>query len=304
MRRKLDMHHLMEIYLHVVDEGSFTQAAYRLGTKVSSVSKSVARLEQNLNSQLLIRTTRSLSLTDSGKQVYKEAAKINKLISELQHSVSNQSASPIGNLKMTATVAIGQSFLGPLISDFMVICPDVTVELVLTDQIIDYRNNDIDVAFQSIIELNDSSMYSIKVAQMERMVVASPKYLQQYGSPNAPSELVHFFANVYRAGKVYDRWTFHSAKKTQSVQVKSTLISNNYQTLVNATKNGLGIANLFEYLIRDELSTGTLIPILESYQQQYQNIHMLYSQPRNSSQKLDAFLMFMESKIESAKFND
>jgi len=277
-----------------VDEGSFTKAAYLLGGKTSSMSKAITRLEADMGIKLIVRTTRSLGLTDAGRQFYEESNRILYQLKNLQDSLISQRTTPTGNLKVTATVAIGQYFLGPLVPRFMRQHPDISVELILTDQIIDYRAHNIDVAFRSTEKLADSSMFSIKIASQRRIVVASPDYLERNGFVNNPTELEQHSSVLYRAGKLFDRWQFSKEGESTGVKMTPALISNNYATVLEVTKSGVGVANLFDYLIEDDLKAGKLVSMLDSYHQKDQNIFILYSQSRKVSPKLDVFLSFVE----------
>ena len=296
MRRKQDMQYLMQVFCTVVDEGSFTKAAYLLGSKTSSVSKAVTRLEADLGIKLIERTTRSLGLTDAGTLFYDESSRILYQVKCLQDSLLSQRAKPVGNLKVTASVAIGQYFLGPIVPEFMRLYPDISIELMLTDKVLDYNANNIDVAFRSVEKLSDSSLYSIQVSSPKRIVVASPDYIEQFGAVSTPEELKNHTANLYRAGNVFDKWRFVYEQEEFQIRMKSALVSNNYTTIVEATRRGTGVANLFDYLVEGDLQSGRLIQMLEDYPQKAQNVFMLYANSRSKSPKLDAFLSFVKTK--------
>ncbi len=296
MRRELDMHHLMTVFCTVVRRDSFTAAAAVLGIKVSSVSKAVSQLEKSLGVKLMVRTTRRLSLTDHGEYFYHESSSVIDRINTIRATLETQQTKPVGRLKITATVAVGQYLVGPLIAEFLRLYPDIDVELQLTDEVLDIAANGIDVAIRSTAKLKDSSLHSLKLASPNRVLVASPAYLEARGLPQSPEDLEKHVAVVYRARKVFDRWELRHESRTWRIAMTTSLVSNNYHTVLQAARGGAGIANLFDYQVGKDLETGRLVAVLHEYRQQPLNLYALYHQKRALSPKLDAVLEFLYSR--------
>ena len=243
----------------------------------------------------MARTTRSLSLTDPGEYFYQESLSVIDRIETIRETLESHQSKPVGKLRITSSVAVGRYFIGPRIADFLHEFPDIEAELQLTDEVLDMGAHSIDVAIRSMAKLKDSSLLSIKLASPKRVLVAAPEYIEARGAPTSPQELENHFAVVYRAKKIFNRWELRRGKQTWRVSMDKMFVSNDYETVLQAARGGAGVANLFDYLIGDDLKSGKLVAILSEYQQEHQNIFALYHQKRALSPKLDAFLSFLES---------
>lgn len=300
MRRELDMHYLMTVFCTVAQKESFTAAAAALGVKTSSISKAVSQLERALGVKLMARTTRRLSLTDPGEYFFRESSDVIDRIATIRATLEEQQAKPVGKLKITATVAVGQYLLGPMIAAFLRQYSDIDVELRLTDEVLDIGSHGIDVAIRSAAKLNDSNLHSLKLASVNRVLVAAPEYIEARSLPRSPEDLENHVAVVYRAHRVFDRWQLRRGRRTWRVAMTTSLVSNNYHTVLQAARSGAGIANLFDYQVWPDLEAGRLVAILTEYRQQPVNLFALYHQKRALSPKLDAMLSFLETRKEFA----
>ncbi|MBC2777142.1 LysR family transcriptional regulator [Parasphingopyxis marina] len=294
MRRGSDFAYLMQVFCTVVREGSFTGAAQALGTKSPSVSKAVAKLEEELGVKLLLRSTRSMSLSEPGEYLYREGTRLNERLASVRSAVGSFRETPKGRLTITASVAVGQNLIGPVLPAFMEAYPDISVELRLTDALLDIRSEGIDLALRSTPILDDSALFSKRISQQRRLLVAAPSYLQRRGVPKAPTDLADHAALVFKGNKLFDWWELTRHGKAARVRVKPAFISNNYMTIVQGARDGVGIANVFAYLAGADLESGTLCPLLPDYELPVQNIFALYHQRRELSPKLDAFLDHLE----------
>jgi len=296
--QSLNMHHLMHLFCTIAEKGSFTEAARVLGIKTSSASKGIAKLESALATKLIARTTRSLFLTEQGRYFYRKSLALldqtNALLEDLRH----QGSRPTGTLKITTTVALGEHFIGPLIPEFMAHYPEVKLALDFSDSILDFAENEIDIAIRSLRYLSDSSMYRLALAPQHRRLVATPEYLAKHGIPETPPDLEAHRAAVFRnSGRFYNRWSLLKGKKKHRCIMRFNFSSNNYSSVLQAVRGSQGIGNLFDYMVRDDLNSGSLTALLEDYRQEPQNIVALYHQKRALSPKIDVFLAFLEARF-------
>ena len=284
----------MEIFCAVIDEESFSRAAVLLNSKPSTVSKAITQLELELGIKLLARTTRSLSITEPGQYFYDEACLILARVKAIKNRLIDNSAVPSGRLKITATNLVGQFYLTPLVIEFNRLYPEISIELIYTDEYLDYVANDIDIGIRSTMKLEDSSYFSVKLCSAERVLVASTEYLRIHGIPQSPAELMNHKCLIFRAAKIYNKWGFIRNKTLTSIATAPYLISNSYATLAQAAREGMGIANAFSYLVKNDLEKNKLQLLLSDYAQVPQNLFAIYTVKRSSSTKLDMFLSFLE----------
>lgn len=295
MPRSRDMFHLMEVFSAVVQAGSFSAAAMSLGMKTSSVSKAVSKLEDSLGTTLLIRSTRTMRLSDAGTYFYDECQQLLQKLATVENTVNQRSGQLVGKLCVTASVAVGEHLLGPLLPGFMKAHPGLAVELRLSDSELDLFAEDIDIALRSTPSLKSSSLYSKLISTQRRVLVAAPAYLDTAPSLETAADLQQHKALIFKAGKLFDRWTLKKGRERHQIWVDPALTSNNYASLVAAARAGAGIANVFEYLVKDDLAKGQLCQVLTDYEQTDQNIFALYSQKRSTIPKVDAFLAYLKA---------
>ncbi len=295
MRRENDKFHLMKVFHEVAIKGSFTQAASSLNMTTSSVSKAVHQLEQSLQAKLLNRTTRHQSLTDSGHQYLNSAKLMLAQLQSLEESIKNQTTEPAGLLRVTMPSALGQFFIAPKLHQFQRAYPKVQLDLVLNEQLVDITEQGFDLAIRSVALPATSSLYSVQLGEHRQKLVASPEYLTRRGMPNSPAELNSQDLLVYQGPQITSSWSFNYQQQLISLQPDAAFSSNNYYALLMAAKNGLGIANLYQYMVDDEITAGNLVEILPQWQQDSRSRYAVFQQRRDSSAKLDCFINFVTS---------
>lgn len=293
MKRDIDKFHLMKVLNEVVTHGSFTKAALELKMPVSSVSKAVQQLESSLNTKLLHRTTRSLSLTDSGNTYFAASRNMLNQLQDLEEKLTQQGDAPVGLLKVAAPTALGQCLIVPKIISFMEHYPQVKVELTLTENLIDITEQGFDLVIRSRDIDTLAPLYKIELGTRLRKLVASPKYLDKHSLPNSPDALKNEALLNYKGPQVESHWQLSNDEKTVTVFPQAVYTSNNYDSIHQAALSGLGIANLYQYLIDEDIRTGRLIHVLPQWQQESRSIYGIYQQRRDTSAKLDAFLSFI-----------
>ncbi|GLX80268.1 LysR family transcriptional regulator [Thalassotalea insulae] len=295
MRRENDKFHLMKVFHEVANNGSFTQAAKSLGMTTSSVSKAVHQLENSLQAKLLNRTTRNQSLTDSGRQYLNTAKLMLGQLQSLEENIKNQTTEASGLLRITMPSALGQFFIAPKLHTFKKAYPKVQLDLVLNEHLVDITEQGFDIAIRSVELPATSPLYSVQLGQHQQKLVASPEYLKQYGLLNSPEQLSSHQLLVYQGPQIKPDWSLYYQQQLFTIQPDACFSSNNYYALLMAAKNGLGIANLYQYMVDSEIKAGNLVHILPNWQQSSRKRYAVYQQRRETSAKLDRFIAFTAS---------
>lgn len=257
----MDRYTDMAILVAVVDAGGFSPAARKLGMTHSAVSKRVQRLEDRLGTQLLLRTTRTMALTEAGDRYVRDARPILDDIRALEAAVMLDSDTPRGLLRVTSSNAFGHHHVVPAVVDFMRVYPHIRVNLTLTDSIIDIRHERIDVAIRSGA-LSDSSLVARMLGSNERIICASPGYLEAMGRPATPSDLSAHQCLKLNFESRFNDWEFR-APSSREVRLEGNLSCNSVEALRTACVAGAGIARLPRYMVSDDITAGRLIPLLQ-----------------------------------------
>jgi DNA-binding transcriptional LysR family regulator len=290
----MDRMNEMPVFSHVVEAGSFSEAARRLTVSKSAVSKQVTALEQRLGAQLLHRTTRKLSLTETGRSFYERCAQIVREVEEAERAAIQAQATPQGLLRVNAPMSFGQLALAPALSPFLSRHPDLRVELVLDDRRVDVIEGGFDVTMRIASRLSDSSLIARRIASTRIVVCGTPDYLSQRGVPTAPDELAGHDCLVYA---YHDRWLFRGPAGTQLVGVTGRLLANNGDALREAALAGLGLVQLPSFIVGAELASGALRAVLEPFEDPGAAIWALYSPTRHLSGKVRAFVDFLTERF-------
>ena len=275
------------IFVKVVDSGSFTGAAKSLGLPKSTVSRKITQLEERLGVRLLQRTTRTLSLTDTGSAYYNQCSRVISDIEEANIAVTEMQSRPTGLLRITAPMLFGSRVLSDLVSEFLQSNPEIQVDMVLTDQPLDLIQEGIDVAFR-VGHLADSSLIARSLGSVQVITSASPDYIAKYGSPKHPEDLKQHHTLSWGNAP----WEYHHPEKI-SVDVKPKVKVNDALSLRKLTLNGLGISKLPAFICANDIKKGTLKPILCDWAVESAPIHAMYPSNRHLSVKVRSFVDFI-----------
>ncbi|MCY1300162.1 HTH-type transcriptional regulator dmlR [compost metagenome] len=259
----MDRYSDMAILIAVVDAGGFSPAARRLNMTHSAISKRVQRLEERLGAQLILRTTRTMALTEAGGRYVREARPILEDILALEAAIVHDSDAPRGTLKVTASNVFGHHQLVPAVIDFMRIHPDIRVNLTLTDAIIDIRQERIDVAIRSGV-LSDPSLVAHKLGSNERLICASPAYLEAHGVPAKPSDLSRHLCLKLNFESRFNDWEFRSSS-SREIRMEGGFTCNSLEAIRTVCLEGAGIARLPEFMVSDDVKAGRLTPLLQEF---------------------------------------
>lgn len=290
----------MQIFVSAVEAQSFTAAADRLGLSKQFVSRRIMALEERLDARLLVRTTRKLSVTDTGRSYYERALKIIEEVNETEQLVSRANTSPRGTLRISAPVSFGTLHLGAAIARFMAQCPDVVIELDLNDRFVDIVGEGYDMAIR-IGHLPDSSLVARPIAPAQLVACASPAYLKAHGKPNTPLDLKTHECLIYGHGRNVE-WIFSEKGKPLRVPVKGRMRANNGELSCAAAIEGLGIALLPTFIVGEALRARKLLTVLDAYAPPPLNIYAVYPQHRQSSLAIKAFTDFLRSTFGTTNF--
>lgn len=250
----------------VVECGSFTAASQRLGVSAARVSKSIERLEHELGTVLFNRSTRHMQITDGGQHCYERALNLLGQWQDLKEELEACAAKPRGNLRISAPMTWGLARLAPVLDDFMLEFPDISLDVQLNDQHVNVLAEQFDLVLRLTHQLTDSTLICRKITDYQMVVCASPAYLAARGEPQHPSELKDHACLMYSQTGAARKWLFTHNQKPLDVYLEPTLLSNNSKLLHSALLAGRGIALIPDFIVAEDLATKRLLPILPSYQ--------------------------------------
>jgi DNA-binding transcriptional LysR family regulator len=283
----------MLVFARVFEAGSLTRAAKTLGSTRSAVSKSIARLEDHMGTRLLHRTTRQLSATAAGHACYLHCSRIAAEVECAERTASELRARPKGALRVSCALSLGM-LLAPEFPRFTTRYPEVSLELELSETVVDLVSGGIDVGVR-LGQLPDSSLVGRKLASYRRMVCASPAYLAKHAAPKAPAELARHNC-IMRIG--HDQWRFRDGKNgSAAVRVSGNYHAATPELLRQAALAGIGVTMLPGFLITGDLAAGRLQPLLERHELPPSCIYAVYPHQRHLSPNVRAFVDFLVEAI-------
>ncbi|RKP49118.1 LysR family transcriptional regulator [Trinickia fusca] len=297
----MDMLFAMRVFQRVATTRSFTDTGELLGVATSSVSRHIDALESFLGVKLLTRSTRRLSLTDTGR-TYKE--QVDALLADLDamhENIAANGAEPRGRLKVSAPRVFGKRLLTPLVPAFLKAHPKITLELSLTDDYVDLIETDTDLAIR-IGALGDSSLVSRALGRYRRVLCCHPSYLEGREVPRVPSDLARHNCLRYRRSGERVVWTFSRPDSGETFEFtpQGDLAANDVEVLFEAASAGTGIAQLPHWLVHDALGRGELVQVLPEHplasSLQAAGIHFVYTLNRRKSRKVHAFMEYVLAK--------
>ena len=275
--RERDVVSGMAVFVAVVAGGSFTAAAKSTGLTPSAVSKLVARLEAGFGAPLLRRTTRAMSLTEAGLTYFDRASTILEDLRAVEQEMASNNAEPRGLLRVSAPQLFGQNHVLPALLAFMKKSPAVSLDLELTDRVVDLVGERIDVAVRITSE-PPPSFIARRVGSIRRVLCASPAYLRARRAPRSPRDLADHSCLLLSGPSPSVVWTFPTAagRAEQSVRVAARLRLSNTLSLYEAAKAGLGIADLPRYLVEADLRARRLVAVLEPFERAANGVFVVY----------------------------
>ncbi len=292
------MHDINDLLLfaHVVKVRSFSEAARRLGVSKSRVSKAVARLEGDLGVRLLHRSTRSLSLTEVGEAYFEHCDRILEELSLADTAISRLHQEPRGKLKISAPVAFSTMHVASALPDFMACYPDLTVDLTISDRLVDLAEEGYDIALR-ISREPGQNLVARQLAPIRRMICASPAYLARRGMPLAPADLVRHNCLSYTFLDTQEVWHLKGGDGDVAIPVAGTLRINDDEALSQAVLGGLGLAMLPTFIVGRDLQEGRLVEVLPGFVPTERFIYAVHLPNRHLPPKVRAFIDFLLARF-------
>ena len=279
----------MEVFVAVVDAGSFTAAAEMFAMSPVMVGKHIRQLEERLGARLLARTTRRQSLTEIGRQYAERCRQILADIKTAESGAEAMRSTPRGTLRISAPVSFGTQRLAPAMTDYLAAHSEISLDLDLSDRMVDLVEEGYDAAIR-IGELRDSTMVARPLTEYRMMLCASPEYLKQAGTPKTPEDLAHHQCLDFAPLNRRVRWNLNG---TESEFPASRFRSNQGQALRMAALRGYGILLQSEALLGEDVASGRLVPVLEDYLPAPRPVSLVYPRDRLATPKMTTFIAFM-----------
>jgi DNA-binding transcriptional LysR family regulator len=293
----------LRAFTKVVERGSFSTAGRELRLSRSAISKYVRELEEELGVQLLNRTTRSASPTENGQAYYERCAAILAELEEADLAASRLQEEPRGLLRINAPMSFGTLHLSRAIADFMEKYPELKIQLVLSDELVDPVQEGFDITLR-IAELGSSSLVARKIVPADRVFCASPSYLERRGTPQYPRDLRDHDCLAYGHLATGNQWKLTGADGDHWIQIQGTLCTNNSEILKDAALQGRGIALLPTFIAGADLQQGSLVGILSAYKAPALSLYAIYPQTRHLSVKVRLFIDFLIERFGNRPYWD
>lgn len=286
----MDRWSAMQSFARVVESGSFVAAAERLGTSTSSLSRQVAELEKHLGARLLNRTTRRLSLTESGQAFYERTVALLNDLSEAESIVGQSAAAPRGTLRLTCSHSMAEQRVAPAMATFVERYPEMKFDMVVSDRLIDLIDEGFDLAVR-VGQVGSDRLVARRLGAMHLVACAAPAYLQRRGSPGTPQELSAHNALTYAYASAPRSWRFtDSSGQQHDVRVTGSLHANSGDALKAAAIAGLGIICEPDFLVADAIADGRLVRVLPDCDPMRGDIWAVYPSHRHLSLKVRLFV--------------
>jgi DNA-binding transcriptional LysR family regulator len=288
----------MTAFVAVAEAQSFSAAAKKLGLSPPTITRTLSALEDRLHARLLVRTTRSVRLTDAGQNFLDDARRILGGIAEAEQAVAGARVIARGALRMTAPVLFGEMFVLPLLRDFLSAHPQLTARLMLLDRVVNIVEEGIDIALR-IGRFEDGGLQSIELGSVRRMLVAAPGYLAAHGSPRQPADLQSHRLTMSVGNDASHEWRFGAGPGTPptSVRVEPTLTVSTLRAAIDSAREGWAITRVLSYQVRDDLRAGRLVGVLEDVEPAPLPVCLVFPHSRRPSAKLMAFIDLASERL-------
>jgi DNA-binding transcriptional LysR family regulator len=298
----VDRFQAITAFARVVEAGSFVRAAERLGVSVSAVSRQVAELEAHLDSRLINRTTRRLSLTESGRVFYERCVQLLSDLEEAEQSAGAGAVRPRGTLRLTSGTTFGERHLARAIAEFLVRYPEMRLDVELSDRTTDLVDEGFDAAVR-IGAIGSQNLVGRKIGQTRLVCCAAPSYLARHGQPKTPESLAAHACLTYDYAPHKNVWPFRDqAGRDRSIRVAGPVNANHGRFLAELAVAGTAIVLEPDFVVGPEVRVGRLVPILRKFEPMPASIYFVYPSRRHLSAKVRALAEFLTARFADAEW--
>jgi len=295
LKKFTDLNDMM-VFLAVVEQGSFTKAANYFALPKSNISRKISRLEESLSVRLLERSTRSLHLTEIGQVYYHHCQRIFEEMESAEQCVETLSSVPKGNVKVCASVSVGQGLLAGKLASFYSLFPQVSIDLRLTNRRVDIVEEGFDIAIR-VGQSPDSALISKKLSTVSLNLYASPKYISQHHALKVPDDLANhaclYMSSVSERGK----WQLSQQGIIKNVDLKPKFICDDFNVIKTMATTHAGIALLPDYLAEKSIISGALVEVLPQWQGRSIDIYAIYPSRKGVTPKIRVFLDYLAEQL-------
>ena len=294
----MDRFDAIRTLLAAVDGGSLSAASRKLGMPLPTVSRKVSELEAHLGTQLVVRTSRKLRLTDAGSAFVMAGRRVLEDLDAAERAAAGEYRAPRGDLLVTASIMFGKIYLTPIVLAFLAAYQEVNVRVVLADHVIDLVENHIDVAVR-IGRLPDSGLVATRVGDIHWVICASPAYLEAHARPATPDDLAHHRCIGFEGLQMVRTWPFGRGGDARTVPIEPRFSANTADAVIEAAIAGIGIARLTSYQAARSIREGQLISLLRGYAPEPLPVHLVHTGPPLLPLKMRAFLDFAGPRLKA-----
>jgi DNA-binding transcriptional LysR family regulator len=290
---EMDKFAAMRVFCQVIEAGSFAAAAAQMGLSTTAVSRHVAQLEGHLDVRLLNRTTRRMSPTNEGYAYFERCTQLLADLEEAEASVSGEAHHPRGRLRLTAPIALGTARLAPAFAAFCRTYPEITLDIVLSDNIADFTESGLDLAIR-VGKVGSENVVARHIGETTLMIAAAPAYLARAGTPKHPADLARHACFTYAYSSTGNHWHFEGTDgEAFSVRIGGPVNANNGMLLAEIAAAGGGIVLEPSFIMQPLLNSGRLLRVLPDWQMRRLPIHAVYPTRRHLSAKVQAMTGFL-----------
>lgn len=287
----------LEVFVAVAEAESFAAGARAVGLSAPSATRGVNALEDRLGARLFTRTTRRVRLTDVGAAYLEDARHILTQLQAADDAAAGTAANPVGQLRITCSTEFGRVYVAPILTDFLDLYSDVSVDVLMVDRIINMVEEGFDVAVR-IGPLPSSGLSAVRVGRVRRVMCAAPGYLERRGIPQTPADLASHQIVAAAPVSPVSEWRF-GADMQDLVRVKPRLTVSSVAAAIAVARQGWGLCRVLSYQVGPDLENGTLQSVLEDHEPEPLPIHLVHVEGRRAPAKIRAFIDFAKERLRS-----
>lgn len=288
----MDLLAAFRTFIRIAETGSFSAVAREIGATQPAVSRQVAALEEHLGVRLFQRSTRSLALTEDGRDLLSHARLVVEAVEETEAAIGRRRTSPSGLVRLGCPAVFGRLYIAPRIPHLLDRYPEMSVDLSLSDTVVDIVQEGLDLSVR-VGEVTDASLVARRVGSTNSVAVASPAYLQQRGEPKHPNDLAGHECILFTRLATPETWNFTGPDGPLSVNVSGRLRTNGIEAVIEAAISGLGVALVPSWMLREDRVCGALTQILTDWQPRRRPISVVYPSRRFLAPRTRAVIDFI-----------